>query len=138
MPADFAPCDLGERRDSRAIAMAIAPASTASPASWPPMRRGSSGSVAEVASALMRCGRRPFTAVPAEFGLALAAGDTVGNRLVGFCGEVPVPGKIATLPGTAGRAGVTGTTGGGVELDCPDDEGAAAIAMVAAAWKEDA
>ena len=86
----------------------------------------------------MRCGRRPFAAVPAEFGLALAAGDTVGNRLAGFCGEVPTPGRVPTLPGTAGRAGVTGTVGGGVAVDGSDGAGAAAIAMVALAWKEDA
>ena len=42
------------------------------------------------------------------------------------------------MAGTAGRAGVTGSAGGGVELGCLDDEGAAAITMVAAAWKEGA
>lgn len=42
----FAGC--GVRSDSLAITIVIAAASTASPASWPPISRGSSGSAEDV------------------------------------------------------------------------------------------
>ena len=38
------------------------------------------------------------------------------------------------MPGTTGRAGSTGEVGAG--LGCADEEGAAAITIVAAAWND--
>jgi hypothetical protein len=66
------------RRDNRAIAIAIALASTARPASCPPIKRESSGRVDDtvVASTF-----RSF--LPLAGALALAAGVTVGNSPAG-------------------------------------------------------
>lgn len=111
-------CGLGARRDSLAIAIAIAPASTASPASWLPISRGSSGTVA-AASATRTCtvffgftGGRP-----SEAGLEEGEGPTVGNRPDGLPGDTPVPdigGKDVGGSVTGGVLGcVVGELGGG-------------------------
>src|SRR5207245_7095986 len=66
----------GVRSDSLATTIVIAAASTARPASWPPMRRGSSGSADEAWEALVT--------LPASLCGSLAddeeVGVTVGNR----------------------------------------------------------
>jgi hypothetical protein len=84
-------CGFGVRSDSRAIAIVTAPASTASPASCPPMRRGSSGTVAAASAVWTRvraladgCCDAPVVGV----GLA----ETVGNKSDGSVGDTAVPG----------------------------------------------
>jgi len=83
---------LGARSDSRAIAIATAPASTASPASCPPMRRSSIGTVAAASAA--RKGARGLAELRAlgdpTLGVGLA--ETVGNKPEGSAGDTPVPG----------------------------------------------
>jgi len=88
---------LGARRDSLAIAMVTAPASTASPASCPPIRRASSGTVAATVAACrtargLACGR-VSDPVPVE-----GEAPTVGNRPDGFVGEMPVPEIVGNVP----------------------------------------
>lgn len=82
--------------------------------------------------------RTPAWAAAEEFGVELAPGETVGNRLAGFCGEVPTPGTVVTVPGTTGRAGSTGEVGTevGTGVVGADEGCAAAITIVAAAWKD--
>src|ERR1700722_15159031 len=89
--------------------MATAPASTARPASWPPIRRVSSGTVADASctcSALfgLTCGRP----IEPELGLALLA-PTVGKRLPGSPGETTAP-AIGGRDDGGGRV-VTGNVG---------------------------
>jgi hypothetical protein len=88
---------LGARRDSLAMAMVTAPASTASPASCPPMRRASSGTVAAAVAACrtargLACGR-VSDPVP-----GVGEAPTVGNRPDGSVGEMPVPEIVGSVP----------------------------------------
>ena len=101
-------CGRGVRSDRRAMAMATAPASTASPASCPPISRGSSGRIADATAALTRRGGRLPGTAEVGFGDALLPGVTVGNRLTGLPTVVPVPGTVVTLPGSGGSAGTVG------------------------------
>lgn len=97
------------RSESLATTIVTAAASTASPASCPPIRRGSSGSddAVDVALVIFRFSRR---AVPVGVGL----GVTTGNRFEMLPGVTVVPGS----PGTAGgiEAPMPVGTGGGAEL----------------------
>jgi len=89
--------------------MVIAAASTTRPASWPPIRRMFRGSVAETEVALIR---REFLWPAAELGapgLAVACGETVGNRP-----EASFPVLLSGL-GSAG-AGTVGSGGSGLVL----------------------
>ena len=78
-----------DRNDSLAIAIVTAPASTARPASCPPMRRASNGTV-DAASAACNTVRALPDGRP---GVVLGSGVacTVGNRPEGLVGETPVP-----------------------------------------------
>jgi hypothetical protein len=78
------------RRDNRATAIAIALASTARPASCPPISRESSGNVDETVVALTFGSLLPFGVLV----LALADGVTVGNSPDGS----PSPLVVAMLP----------------------------------------
>ncbi len=101
------------RSDSLATTIVIAAASTASPASWPPIRRGSSGRADEVC------------VTPASL-LAFAAldgdgdgrGVTVGNRPVRPAGVIVVPGTGANVGGGS-AGGVDGGVDGGPEPPWP-------------------
>jgi hypothetical protein len=89
----------GVRSDSRATAITTAPASTASPASWPPIRRESSGTVAAAsATRTVLCGLaggRPSGVV-----LGVTVGATVGNSPVGLLpGDAPLPDSGGRLTG---------------------------------------
>jgi hypothetical protein len=78
-------------------AIAIAPARTARPASWPPMSRASIGTVAEASAA---CARGDTDGSPGpDPVLGLELGGTVGNRPAGLVGEVPVPGSGGNVVG---------------------------------------
>ena len=82
----------GVRRDSRATTMVIAAASTASPASWPPIIRGSSGSADDVTPARWWSWRwRPAADGPV---LADGLGVTTGKRLVSGPGVTVVLGRV--------------------------------------------
>lgn len=83
-------CGLGARSDSRAIAIVTAPASTASPASCPPMRRASTGTV-DAASAARKTARGFGDGSTGEPVLGVGLAWTVGNRPDGLVGETPVP-----------------------------------------------
>jgi hypothetical protein len=103
------------RSDSRTIAMAIAAARTARPASCPPMRRELSGRIDDtvVASSF-------FPALPLE--LARDAGDTVGNSpdgLVESTGEVsePAGGVDTDVPGSESPAFADAGLDPGVEAE---------------------
>jgi hypothetical protein len=86
------------RSDSRTIAIATAPASTASPASCPPMRRESSGTVA--AASAMRTVLWVFAGVLPTWVGAGVVGATVGNSPVGsVLDEVPLPDSGGRLTG---------------------------------------
>jgi len=91
------------------MAITMAPASTARPASWPPIRRESSGTVADAVTARTRaCG---FVAggSPRPPGLLEPGpGDTVGNSPAGSVGVTPVPIPVS-LPPTDTGGSVTGT-----------------------------
>lgn len=94
------------------MAIAIAPASTASPASCPPMMRELIGSVAEAVVAPGPWEEWPGTTAPAlgldPPGLTTGLGETVGNSPDGSPGRVEVPGS-----GCSGGGGsVTGGSGG--------------------------
>lgn len=123
------------------MAITIAPSSTASPASWPPISRGSSGSVAEAGTALMWCGFAAPWVVAGGLGVP---GVTVGKRLPGFPGLASSPGTPG-VPGSPVRPGRLGT--GSVGMVPPEaDEGEVgdgdvlrAVALIrteAAAWNE--
>lgn len=84
-------CGLGARSDNRAIAIATAPASTASPASCPPIRRSSSGTVADTSAARSR-GRGLAAGELGDPVLGVGLAPTVGNKPEGLAGETPVPG----------------------------------------------
>jgi hypothetical protein len=103
-------CGRGLRSESRAIAIAMAPASTARPASCPPISRGSSGTIAEAVSA--RTGRCFLAAGKPRLalGLGLESGETVGNSPAGLPGVRPVP----VAGGTDTGGSVTVDAGGGV------------------------
>jgi hypothetical protein len=138
-------CGRGVRSDRRAMAMATAPASTASPASCPPISRGSSGRVADATAALTRRGCRLPGTAEVGFGDALLPGVTVGNRLTGLPTVVPVPGTVVTLPGSGGSAGTVGAgalglVGAGVLglVGAGVLGGAAVIRTLAYAWNETA
>ena len=91
--------------------MAIAAARTTRPASWPPIRRMFRGSVAETEVALIR---REFLWPAAELGaagLAVACGETVGNRP-----EASFP-LLFSGAGSAGAGiGIVGSGGSGLVL----------------------
>lgn len=107
--------DAGVRSDSRATAIVIAAARTASPASWPPMRRGSSGTAEETSVA-----RTVLRALAAdddgsdEEGL----GVTVGNRPFRLGGLTVVPAIGASVGGSGKVVGGGGgvVVGGGLVL----------------------
>lgn len=102
-------CGRCGRNDSRVIAIVIAAARTTRPASWPPIRRMFRGSVAETEVALIRCEFLWTAAGLVAAGLAVACGETVGNRL-----EVSFPVLVSGL-GSAG-AGNVGSGGSGLVL----------------------
>ncbi len=113
------------------MAMTMAPASTASPASWPPIRRGSSGSVADAGTAFTRCGRVPADGLT---GVGVPVpGVTVGKRFAGLVaptpGNVPVPGSVGT--GSTGIDGIEAVGVGVGELFA-----VAEIRIDADAWNE--
>jgi hypothetical protein len=83
-------CGFGVRSDRRAIAIVTAPASTASPASCPPIRRVSSGTVA-AASAACTSARALADGSPSEPVVGVGLAWTVGNRPAGLVAETPVP-----------------------------------------------
>lgn len=85
--AEPAPAGCGVRKESRATTIVIAAASTASAASWPPIRRGSSGSADEVTPASLRLLCR--SGLPP---LCDGLGVTTGNRLDRLPGETVVVG----------------------------------------------
>jgi hypothetical protein len=104
-PLDGAAADpvgaCGVRSDSRATTMVIAAASTASPASWPPTRRGSSGRVDAVgvtAVAWRLCCWLPL-------GLGVELGVTTGNSPDKLAGVTVEPGGKVT-PGSVGSGDV--------------------------------
>jgi hypothetical protein len=115
------------RRDNRTMAMAIAAARRARPASCPPMRRELSGRVDDTMDASLAVG----------FFLALApapaVGETVGNSPDGLesTGEVSElsEGVPTDVPGSELSAFAD------VEVD-PDVEVGATTSIVALAWKE--
>jgi hypothetical protein len=81
------------RSDRRATTMVIAAASMARPASWPPIRRGSSGNADEVSvtpSSLLCLPPEPA---------ACADGVTVGNSPLSPDGETVAPGIGAYVTG---------------------------------------
>ena len=142
---EFLPsCGRGERSDSRAMAIATAPASTASPASWPPMIRELIGSVADaVVAPGPRC-EWPGTATPGlgleGAGLAAGSGETVGNSPAGSPGRLDVPGSGCSGGGgtvTGGNGGKEPVPGGDVLGDGPGPLpclAGAATTTVRAAW----
>jgi hypothetical protein len=83
-------CGLGDRSDSRATAIVTAPASTASPASCPPMRRASTGTVAAAAAACTSA-RGLADGSPSEPVLGVGLAWTVGKSPDGLVGDTPVP-----------------------------------------------
>lgn len=90
---------MGARSESRAIASTTAPTSTARPASCPPIRRESSGTVAAAsATRMVLCG---FFAGGSPMGsvLGVVVGPTVGNRPDGSPGDVPVPESGGSVTG---------------------------------------
>jgi len=117
------------RRDNRAIAMAIAAARRARPASCPPMRRELSGRIDDTMAASFAVAF--FPALPLV--LAADAGETVGNSPDGLlsAGEVSEPsGSVdSDVPGSESPAFAD------VEVD-PDVEVEATTSIVALAWKE--
>jgi hypothetical protein len=109
-------CGLGVRRDSRAIAIAIPPASTARPASWPPISFGSSGTVS--AASVTRTSERFGLTVgsPTEGELEDGDGETVGNRLDALPWDDPVPdmgGKVVAGNGSVAPGCGVVVLGGG-------------------------
>lgn len=112
-------CGRGLRSDSRAMAIAMAPARTARPASCPPIRRGSSGTIAEAVAA--RTGRFLAAGKPRlALGLGLESGETVGNSPAGSPGVIPVPVAGGTVTGgsvTVDAGGGVGVTVGGALAD---------------------
>ena len=97
------------------MAIAIAAASRTSPASCPPMRRESSGRVADAVVASDCLGS--FVAWP-DAALALPDGETVGNSPDGSVGEVnaPLGNGGNDVPGTtAGSGGTVPETGAGLD-----------------------
>ena len=97
------------------MAIATAPASTASPASWPPMSRLSSGTVAATSAAWIAA-RGLTRGSPIELapgvGVGIGLAETVGNRPAGLPGKVPVP----AIAGSDAGGSVSVTDGLG-ELD---------------------
>lgn len=102
------------RTDSLTIAIAIAPASTARPAIWPPRRRASSGTSAAVVLPLRAeralAGGRLTDPVPVD------DAPTVGKRPAGFVGETLVPAMGDTVPLGAGVVALVTGVGVGVGL----------------------
>lgn len=101
------------RSDSLAIPIAMAAASTASPASCPPIMRGSSGSDEAVEVAFVTFRLLCPTGL-LDDGVEL--GVTVGNKLLRPPGVTVVPGSpgvvVGNGPGTPGDPGTTGDTVG--------------------------
>ena len=98
------------------MAIAIAAASRTSPASCPPMRRESSGRVADAVVASDCLGS--FVAPPEAAALPLDEGETVGNSPDGSVGEVnaPLGNGGNDVPGTtAGSGGTVPETGAGLD-----------------------
>jgi hypothetical protein len=87
----FSCAGLGARSESRAIAIVTAPASTASPASCPPMRRGSSGTVAAASAAWTTARVLADDECRGEPVLGVGLAETVGNKPDGSLGDTPVP-----------------------------------------------
>jgi hypothetical protein len=122
------------RSDRRATATAMAPASTARPMSWPPMRRGSSGRVAD-AVVMSACLRGPPALAGPEPGLG--EGETVGNSpdapggeaVAAGSGGSPPPGEVSVAGSGGSVPRAPGTVPSPVGLG--DGRGAAAITIVA-------
>ena len=86
----------GLRSESRAIAIMMAPASTASPASCPPISRGSSRTIAAAVATLDRCLCADGNVTPLPLLLAPGLGEMVGNRPLAPPPAEPVPGGSVT------------------------------------------
>lgn len=97
------------RSDSLAIPIVMAAASTASPAIWPPIMRGSSGSDEAVEVAFVTF-RLPWPTALLD-GAGLGVGVTVGNKLLRPPGVTVVPGipgvVVGNGPGDPGTPGDT-------------------------------
>lgn len=111
----------GRRSDNRAIAMVTAPASTASPASCPPISRESSGTIAEAFATWSVLGLT--FGRPSDFGVEPPDPDTVGNRLAGLPGDTAgAPGIVGIVDGTGSVTPACGlvapTPVPGLTLDC--------------------
>jgi hypothetical protein len=114
------------------MAMATAPARTASPASCPPMSLGSSGTEAATSAACSL--RGPTLGRPSEVEPCVDDdGVTVGKRLDGLLAETPP--EYGNVGGTvAGGSGSVGDVGLGEVVGCGLD--ASATRSVAASLKE--
>ncbi len=87
----------GLRSESRAIAIMMAPASTASPASCPPISRGSSGTIAAAVATLDRCLCADGNVTPLPLPLLEPGlGEMVGNSPFAPPPAEPVPGGSVT------------------------------------------
>lgn len=124
--ASAGPDTCGVRSDSLATTIVIAAARTASPASWPPISRGSSGSADEVwvtpASLWLRVGLLD----------GVACGVTTGNRLDRLEGVMVAPGIGARFDGASGGPGTGADVGAGPGRLTTDDTDASAGESVAA------
>lgn len=104
------------RSDSLATTIVIAAARTASPASWPPMRRESSGRAEDTWVTLV--GFRSCEPAARDGEGDVGCGVTVGNRPARFDGVIVEPAIGASV--TGGRVG-TGAGGGAGLPGCPTD-----------------
>src|SRR6266496_561881 len=104
------------RSDSRAMAIVMAIARTARPASCPPIRRGFSGSGSEADVALIARERRWPGAARMTGRLVDGCGDTVGNRPAGLV-------RAAAESGAGGSGGSGGAGAGAGEVGVGEGEG---------------
>lgn len=122
------------RSDSRAMAITMAPTRTASPMSWPPISRASTGTVAEATATCRECDlgcgrpREPEGGLDVAPILGVGLIGTVGNRPAGLLDDVPVLGIDGRVVG--GGKVIAGVLG----LVC----GLTVTTSVADAWKESA
>jgi hypothetical protein len=93
------------------MAIAMALASTARPASCPPMSRGSSGTIADAVTTRVTrffAGGKPRLLLALGVGVRPGAGEMVGNRPTGLPTPVPVPTPAAGGSETGGSVIVDG------------------------------